>query len=365
MGIAVSCGPRGPDQQAARARQPVPAARSRSGRALRERRTESGLGPQAEGHKGFLMPSRRVLCRRCARFGRSSASTTVTARRRMDGGAGCCHSSMMTRAGTAREGGGFGMSADDFFAAAERYQRERILQGASPIDNDRLRAVLDKLRDAEQRGVDDLREAVTLDEFKLLLDASAEWRRSAAHHFDRRFPASFRRDLVNLRAATQTPRRLRCRAGNRLVLLVRHGEGRITIVAIPRGSIVAIPRGSIVAIPRRTDPDRARADGVSEMRKVCSADARRYCEPCRYCEPLWRRNCRSDHRSVESATKGHGMAATKTAASGRSFHRRRNQPGHENGEKTGCNSKGHREAPTDRAASTSRAGLALGQNGGG
>jgi hypothetical protein len=90
----------------------------------------------------------------------------------------------MTRAGTARERGGFGMSADDFFAAAESYQRERILQGASPIDNDRLRAVLDKLRDAEQRGVDDLREAITLDEFKLLLDASAEWQRLTMPNVD-------------------------------------------------------------------------------------------------------------------------------------------------------------------------------------
>ena len=76
------------------------------------------------------------------------------------------------------------MSADDFFAAAERYQRERILHGASPIDNDRLRAVLDKLHDAEQRGVDDLREAITLDEFKLLLDASAEWHRLTMPNVD-------------------------------------------------------------------------------------------------------------------------------------------------------------------------------------
>src|SRR5262245_3373124 len=118
---------------------------------------------------------------------------------------------------------------------------------------------------------------------------------SAAEHFDRRFPASLRRDLVSPCAATKTPRRrLRCRAGNRLALL-RYDVGRITIVAIPRGSIVAIPR--------RTDPHPARADGASEMRKGCSADTRRHRDP------LWSRNCRPDHRP-ESATKGHGMAAT-------------------------------------------------------
>src|SRR5215831_15123554 len=164
---------------------------------------------------------------------------------------------------------------------------------------------------------------------------------SAAEHFDRRFPASLRRDLVSLRAATKTPRRrLRCRAGNRLPLL-RYDVGRITIVAIPRGSIVAIPR--------RADPHPARADGASEMRKGCSAFARRYRDP------LWPRNCRPDHRSSQSATEGHGMAASN-APSG-SFGRRRNQPGQENGEETQCNSNGHREAPTNRAASTSGLGL--------
>jgi len=55
------------------------------------------------------------------------------------------------------------------------------------------------------------------------------------------------------------------------------------------------------------------------------------------------------------------MAAGKAAASGGSFHRRRNQPDRENGEETGCNSNGHREAPTNRAASTSGSGLALWQ----
>ena len=152
---------------------------------------------------------------------------------------------------------------------------------------------------------------------------------SAAEHFDRRFPASLRRDLVSLRATTKTPRRrLRCRAGNRLALL-RYDVGRITIVAIPRGSIVAIPR--------RTDPHPARADGASEMRKGCSADTRRHRDP------LWSRNCRPDHRP-ESATKGHGMAATKCVpASSQSFNRRRNQPGQENGEETACDSKGHSE----------------------
>ena len=155
-----------------------------------------------------------------------------------------------------------------------------------------------------------------------------EWR-SAAEHFDRRFPASLRRDLVSLRAATKTPRRrLRCRAGDRLGLL-RYDVGRITIVAIPRGSIVAIPR--------RTDPHPARADGASEMRKGCSAVARRYRDP------LWPRNCRPDHRSSESATEGHGMAASN--ASSGSFGRRRNQPGQENGEETRCNSNGHRQLP--------------------
>ena len=123
---------------------------------------------------------------------------------------------------------------------------------------------------------------------------------SAAEHFDRRFPASLRRDLVSLRAVTKTPRRrLRCRAGNRLGLL-RYDVGRITIVAIPRGSIVAIPR--------RTDPHPARADGASEMRKGCSADTRRHRDP------LWPRNCRPHHRSAESATKGHGMAASNALA---------------------------------------------------
>jgi len=37
------------------------------------------------------------------------------------------------------------------------------------------------------------------------------------------------------------------------------------------------------------------------------------------------------------------MDAGKAAASGGSFHRRRNQPDRENGEETGCNSNGHRE----------------------
>ena len=35
-----------------------------------------------------------------------------------------------------------------------------------------------------QRGVDDLREAITLDEFKLLLDASAEWERLTMPNVD-------------------------------------------------------------------------------------------------------------------------------------------------------------------------------------
>jgi hypothetical protein len=65
---------------------------------------------------------------------------------------------------------------DDFFAAYERYWRNRILQGGPQIDQERLRAILDKLRDGTQRGVD-LRDAVTLEEFKLVLAASAEWQR--------------------------------------------------------------------------------------------------------------------------------------------------------------------------------------------
>jgi hypothetical protein len=38
-----------------------------------------------------------------------------------------------------------------------------------------LGAILDKMRDATEQGVEDLRDAVTLEEFKLVLDASAEW----------------------------------------------------------------------------------------------------------------------------------------------------------------------------------------------
>jgi hypothetical protein len=40
---------------------------------------------------------------------------------------------------------------DDFFAICERYQRNRILQGGPQIDQERLRAVLKKLRDATER----------------------------------------------------------------------------------------------------------------------------------------------------------------------------------------------------------------------
>jgi hypothetical protein len=72
-----------------------------------------------------------------------------------------------------------------------------------------------------------------------------EWR-SAAPHFDRRLPASLRRDLASLCAAPQTPRRLRCRAGKRLALLVRYDVGRITIVAVPGRIVVAVPRRTVV-----------------------------------------------------------------------------------------------------------------------
>jgi hypothetical protein len=66
---------------------------------------------------------------------------------------------------------------DDFFAACERYRQNRILQGGPPIDEERLKAIFEKIRDATQRGVEDLRDAVTPEEFKLVLDASAEWQR--------------------------------------------------------------------------------------------------------------------------------------------------------------------------------------------
>src|SRR6266699_425410 len=95
-------------------------------------------------------------------------------------------------------------------------------------------------------------------------DFKASWCPSAAHHLDRRFAASFRRDPVSLRAATQTPRRhvgVCGRAGLRRTWLVWYDVGRITIVAVPRRPIVAIPR--------RTDPYPARADGVPETRKGC------------------------------------------------------------------------------------------------
>jgi hypothetical protein len=139
---------------------------------------------------------------------------------------------------------------------------------------------------------------------------------SAAHHLDRRFAASFRRDPVSLRAATQTPRRhvgVCSRAGIRRTLLVGYDVGRITIVAVPRRTIVAVPR--------RTDPYPARADGVPETRKGGGVvEARRYRDPCR------RRNRRLDYWSSKSCTKGHAMAAGKAAASGGGLDRRRNQP---------------------------------------
>jgi len=73
---------------------------------------------------------------------------------------------------------------DDFFAAIERYQQKRILQGGAPIDPERLGAVLDKIRDATQRGVEDLRDAITLEELKLVLAAGAEWQRLTMPNVD-------------------------------------------------------------------------------------------------------------------------------------------------------------------------------------
>lgn len=72
---------------------------------------------------------------------------------------------------------------DDFFAACERYQQNRILQGGPRIDHGRLRAILDKLRNAEQQGID-LRDAVTPEEFKLVLAAGAEWQRLTMPNVD-------------------------------------------------------------------------------------------------------------------------------------------------------------------------------------
>jgi hypothetical protein len=66
---------------------------------------------------------------------------------------------------------------DALFAASKRYQHNQILQGGSPVDHARLGAILDKIREATQRGVDDIRDAITLEEFKLVLVAGAEWQR--------------------------------------------------------------------------------------------------------------------------------------------------------------------------------------------
>jgi hypothetical protein len=66
---------------------------------------------------------------------------------------------------------------DALFAAPKRYQQNLILQGGSPVDHARLGAILDKIREATQRGVDDIRDAITLEEFKLVLAAGAEWQR--------------------------------------------------------------------------------------------------------------------------------------------------------------------------------------------
>src|SRR5262249_34565528 len=113
-------------------------------------------------------------------------------------------------------------------------------------------------------------------------------------------------------------------------LLVRCDVARVTIVAVPRHTVVAVPR--------RTDPHAARADRAPEMRKACGADARRDRNS------LWPRNRRPDHRGSESATKGHGMAASKCApTSGGGFDRCRNQAGRENCEEPGRNSNGHRK----------------------
>ena len=73
---------------------------------------------------------------------------------------------------------------DDFFAAAKRYQQNRILQGGPPIDHERLSAILDKLRAATERGVEDLRDVITAEEFELVLAAGAEWERLTMPNVD-------------------------------------------------------------------------------------------------------------------------------------------------------------------------------------
>ena len=158
---------------------------------------------------------------------------------------------------------------------------------------------------------------------------------STAHHLDRRLAASFRRDLVRLRSATQTRRRqvgVRGRAGIRRTLLVWYDVGRITIVAVPRRTIVTVPR--------RTDPYPARAGTVPETGKGYGVvDARRYCDPCRP------RNRSPHYWGSKSPTKGHPMAPGKGAASCGGLDRRRNQPGRQSNEETRCNSTGHRAHP--------------------
>jgi hypothetical protein len=73
---------------------------------------------------------------------------------------------------------------DDFFAAIERYQQKRILQGGTPIDPKRLGAILEKIRDATRRGVEDLRNAITPEELELVIAAGAEWQRLTMPNVD-------------------------------------------------------------------------------------------------------------------------------------------------------------------------------------
>jgi hypothetical protein len=73
---------------------------------------------------------------------------------------------------------------DDFFAASKRYQQDRILQGGPPIDDQRLKAIFNKIENAMQQGVDDIREVITLEEWKLVLAAAAEWQRMTMPNID-------------------------------------------------------------------------------------------------------------------------------------------------------------------------------------
>ena len=62
--------------------------------------------------------------------------------------------------------------------------KNAFFRGGAPIDPERLGAVLDKIRDATQRGVEELRDAITLEELKLVLAAGAEWQRLTMPNVD-------------------------------------------------------------------------------------------------------------------------------------------------------------------------------------